>query len=90
MISQPAGQSCAISVAPARPMLVLVSETTRSAPNMRSISRDGSVPSASAITASTSAGGDERAGADGGERRGPDARADLGGRGHQRVQDDHA
>jgi hypothetical protein len=55
MISQPADQSCAISVAPTSPMLVLVSETTRSAPNMRSISSDGSVPSASAITASTSA-----------------------------------
>src|ERR687895_110029 len=55
MISQPADQSCAISVAPASPMLVLVSETTRSAPNIRSISSDGSVASASAITVSTSA-----------------------------------
>ena len=52
-ISQPACQSCAIRVAPARPMLVFVSETTRSAPNIRSISIDGSVPSASAMTAST-------------------------------------
>src|SRR5687767_10431283 len=54
-MSQPACQSCAISVAPARPMLVLVSETTRSAPNTRTVSLDGSEPSASAIAASTSA-----------------------------------
>jgi hypothetical protein len=55
MMSQPACQSCAISVAPARPMLVLVRETTRSAPNMRRTSIEGRDPSASAITASTSA-----------------------------------
>ena len=55
MTSQPAVQSCAISVAPASPMLVFVSATTRSAPNMPSIRGDGSVPSESAITDSTSA-----------------------------------
>ena len=36
-------------------MLVFVSDTTRSAPNIRSISPDGSAPSASAITVTTSA-----------------------------------
>ena len=88
-ISQPACQSCAMSVAPARPMLVLVSETTRSAPNIRSVSSDGSAPSASEITASDEARADERAGADGDERRGPHARADLGRRRDQRVQHEH-
>src|SRR5918994_843267 len=54
MISQPADQSCAISVAPASPMLVLVRETTRSAPNMRSIAGEGNAASASEITPTTS------------------------------------
>ena len=49
---------------------------------------DGSLPSASAITDQHERGGHDGAGGDGDERRGPDARADLGRRGHQRVQHD--
>ena len=56
---------------------------------MPSIRSDGSAPSESVITVSTSAAATSEPASDGGERRAPHLRADRGRRRHERVQHDH-